>query len=86
MSDGEAQTSLQVIRGPGLGGRSGESTLHGDSPAKWTRFGPDGIGDAAGGVKAFPTRFLQGDDFAYGPSGVTGCVSRHDGGRNCRLH
>ena len=58
MSRGEAQTPLQVIRGAGLGGRSGESTLHSDSPTKRARFGPDGIGDATGGVKAFPTRFL----------------------------
>jgi len=53
--------------------------LHSDSPTKRARFGPDGIGDATGGVKAFPTRFLQGDDFARGPSGVAGCVPRDDG-------
>ena len=86
MSHGEAQTPLKAIRGAGLGGRSGESTLHGDSFTKWTRLGPDGTGDAAGGVEAFPTRFLQGNDFVCRPSGVAGRLSRHDGGRNCRLH
>ena len=58
MSDGEAQTPLQVIRGASLGGRSGESTVHGNSLTKWTRFGPDGTGDAASGVEAFPTRLF----------------------------
>ena len=65
MSHGEAQTPLQAIRGAGIGGRSGESTLHGDSLTKRTRFGPDGIGDAAGGVKALPTRFFQGDETSH---------------------